>query len=199
MPQIIYMPEKLEKCVSDVKGEGKSDDSSWAICTDSIKEENILKQIFETKLQEATSIGGREVKSWITINGANVPVFTDETNKEAGERFLEDKDKTPKQKQQSDKERRQNTKLDESTEKTVRNMINRDISLGENQLVYDIQDTLRHPKEMSRDDFEFKIRRLVKDEKQKKSSNPNKLKENILKQIFETKLNEKVGCKCQNQ
>lgn len=33
------MPEKLERCVSDVKGQGKSSDSAWAICTDSIKNE----------------------------------------------------------------------------------------------------------------------------------------------------------------
>jgi hypothetical protein len=32
------MPEKLHRCVNDVKGEGKSEDSAWAICNDSIKE-----------------------------------------------------------------------------------------------------------------------------------------------------------------
>ena len=32
------MPEKLEKCVSDVKGQGKSNDSAWGICVDSTGE-----------------------------------------------------------------------------------------------------------------------------------------------------------------
>ena len=33
------MPEKLHDCVRDVKGQGKSEDSAWAICNDSIREE----------------------------------------------------------------------------------------------------------------------------------------------------------------
>ncbi len=33
------MPAKLDRCVSDVKGQGKSEDSAWAICNDSLKEE----------------------------------------------------------------------------------------------------------------------------------------------------------------
>lgn len=33
------MPEKLDRCVSDVKGQGKSSDSAWAICNSSIGEE----------------------------------------------------------------------------------------------------------------------------------------------------------------
>ncbi len=33
------MPEKLDRCVGDVKGQGKSSDSAWAICTDSMKKE----------------------------------------------------------------------------------------------------------------------------------------------------------------
>ena len=32
------MPEKLEKCVSDVKAQGKSNDSAWGICVDSTGE-----------------------------------------------------------------------------------------------------------------------------------------------------------------
>ncbi len=32
------MPEKLEKCVADVKAEGKSEDSAWGICVDSTGE-----------------------------------------------------------------------------------------------------------------------------------------------------------------
>ena len=32
------MPQKLDKCVSDVKAQGKSDDSAWAICVSSTGE-----------------------------------------------------------------------------------------------------------------------------------------------------------------
>ena len=32
------MPEKLERCVADVKADGKSADSAWAICNASLKE-----------------------------------------------------------------------------------------------------------------------------------------------------------------
>jgi len=32
------MPEKLDRCVNDVKGE-KGEDSAWAICTDAMKKE----------------------------------------------------------------------------------------------------------------------------------------------------------------
>ena len=32
------MPAKLDRCVSDVKAEGKSEDSAWAICNSSVKE-----------------------------------------------------------------------------------------------------------------------------------------------------------------
>ncbi len=32
------MPEKLDRCVSDLKSQGKSDDSSWAICKSSTGE-----------------------------------------------------------------------------------------------------------------------------------------------------------------
>lgn len=44
------MPEKLDRCVKDLKGEGKSSDSAWAICTASI-EESMMKQVIETKLK----------------------------------------------------------------------------------------------------------------------------------------------------
>ena len=44
------MPEKLHRCVNDVKAEGKSEDSAWAICNDSI-EESMVKQVLETKLK----------------------------------------------------------------------------------------------------------------------------------------------------
>ncbi len=33
------MPEKLDRCVKDVKAQGKSEDSAWAICNDSVKQE----------------------------------------------------------------------------------------------------------------------------------------------------------------
>ena len=45
------MPEKLDRCVADVTSQGKSEDSAWAICTDSIVEESIMKQVLETKLK----------------------------------------------------------------------------------------------------------------------------------------------------
>lgn len=32
------MPAKLDRCVKDVKGQGKSEDSAWAICNDQLKE-----------------------------------------------------------------------------------------------------------------------------------------------------------------
>ncbi len=44
------MPEKLERCVSDVKAQGKSKDSAWAICTDSI-EETIMKQVLDASME----------------------------------------------------------------------------------------------------------------------------------------------------
>ena len=58
------MPEKLERCVADVKAEGKSDDSAWAICVSStgekphkeVKENNdsikaeIVEAIFQEKI-----------------------------------------------------------------------------------------------------------------------------------------------------
>ncbi len=48
------MPAKLDRCVKDVKNEGKSEDSAYAICNSSIDstiEESILKQVLETKLK----------------------------------------------------------------------------------------------------------------------------------------------------
>lgn len=51
------MPEKLEKCVSDVKAQGKSDDSAWAICVDSTgekphKEADTTLPLFKKNVQE---------------------------------------------------------------------------------------------------------------------------------------------------
>lgn len=56
------MPEKLERCVSDLKAQGKSEDSAWPICIDSTGEkphketnetieESMIKQVLETKLK----------------------------------------------------------------------------------------------------------------------------------------------------
>ena len=42
------MPEKLDRCVSDVKSQGKSKDSAYGICVDSTGE----KPHQETKIQE---------------------------------------------------------------------------------------------------------------------------------------------------
>jgi len=39
------VPEKLDRCVNDVKGQGKSEDSAWAICKSSTGET-------KTKIQE---------------------------------------------------------------------------------------------------------------------------------------------------
>ncbi len=52
------MPEKLEKCVADVKAQGKSDDSAWGICVDSTGEKphkeakTIQAEIVESIIQE---------------------------------------------------------------------------------------------------------------------------------------------------
>ena len=39
------MTKKLERCVKDVSKTGKSKSSSYAICTASLKRENILKVV----------------------------------------------------------------------------------------------------------------------------------------------------------
>ena len=55
------MPEKLDRCVNDVKGE-HGEDSAWAICTDSLKKE------------VAEAIGMREHHSPLDIPwGTEVP------------------------------------------------------------------------------------------------------------------------------
>ena len=57
------MPEKLEKCVADVKAQGKSEDSAWGICVDSTGEkphkevkddvsDSIKRDIVESIFQE---------------------------------------------------------------------------------------------------------------------------------------------------
>ena len=53
------MPEDLVRCVSDLKSQGKSEDSAWAICVDSTgekphketAEDSMMKQVLETKLK----------------------------------------------------------------------------------------------------------------------------------------------------
>ena len=55
------MPEKLERCVSDVKAKGMSDDSAWGICVDSTGEKP-HKEADQTKAghdkDSANKIGG---------------------------------------------------------------------------------------------------------------------------------------------
>jgi hypothetical protein len=51
------VPEKLERCVRDVKAQGKSKDSAWAICVDSTgekphKESSTNLPFFKKKTQE---------------------------------------------------------------------------------------------------------------------------------------------------
>ena len=50
------MPEKLERCVRDVKAQGKSEDSAWGICVDSTGE----KPHQDTKKEVAEAIGMAE-------------------------------------------------------------------------------------------------------------------------------------------
>ena len=58
-----------------------------------------------------TYIDGKRVKRWITINGNHVPVFMNENNTQAGERFVKEKqDEKPKEDTKKD------TKSDESKE-----------------------------------------------------------------------------------
>jgi len=48
------LPEKLERCVSDVKAKGMSDDSAWGICVDSTGEkphkESLKGQVVEAMI-----------------------------------------------------------------------------------------------------------------------------------------------------
>ena len=61
------MPEKLDRCVSDVKGQGKSSDSAWAICTDSLNEE-VAEAIGFTEHHSPLDIPfGREVPETVSI------------------------------------------------------------------------------------------------------------------------------------
>ena len=53
------MPEKLERCVSDLKSQGKSDDSAWAILVDSTGlkphsesiEETVMRQVLDASME----------------------------------------------------------------------------------------------------------------------------------------------------
>jgi len=68
------VPEKLEKCVADVKAQGKSDDSAWGICVDSTGE----KPHKEVKEKSYNSIKAEIVESIFQekINAnRQVPVF----------------------------------------------------------------------------------------------------------------------------
>ncbi len=46
------MPEKLERCVSDLKAQGKPEDSAWPICIDSTGEKPHKESIEETVMRE---------------------------------------------------------------------------------------------------------------------------------------------------
>lgn len=83
------MPEKLDRCVNDLKAQGKSDDSSWAICKSSTAESIIQEKInanrqvpffnppikkgkIEPQNQKTTKgIGGQEGKIDSTKNPMN--------------------------------------------------------------------------------------------------------------------------------
>jgi len=54
------MPEKLERCVADVKKQGNVD-NPWAVCTASI-EEIIHKQIIESSLNRRRGCGCQKKK-----------------------------------------------------------------------------------------------------------------------------------------
>ena len=75
------MPEKLDRCVKDVKGQGKSDDSAWAICTDSLKEsEDRIKSQVASTMAERGMVKehhnpldipfGREVPETVSVPGS---------------------------------------------------------------------------------------------------------------------------------
>jgi len=56
------MPEKLERCVSDLKSQGKSDDSAWAICVDSTGEKPHSESIEETVMREVLNASMEDCK-----------------------------------------------------------------------------------------------------------------------------------------
>ncbi len=51
MITIIYVPDKLDRCVSDVKKQGGVD-NPWAVCNASIGKEAVKEKYGETSIQE---------------------------------------------------------------------------------------------------------------------------------------------------
>ncbi len=90
------MPEKVHRCVNDVKGQGKSEDSAWAICNDSVKEEvanaigiagvseshNPLDIPFGHEVNETHSIGSG-------LSGTNIKVDNSHSGKKKLDRMSE--------------------------------------------------------------------------------------------------------------
>ena len=56
------MPEKLERCVSDLKSQGKPDDSAWAICVDSTGEKPHKESIEETVMRQVLNASMEDCK-----------------------------------------------------------------------------------------------------------------------------------------
>jgi len=67
------VPEKLEKCVADVKAQGKSEDSAWGICVDSTGEKphkEKAKESNSTKAEIVEAIFQEKINA-----NRQVPVF----------------------------------------------------------------------------------------------------------------------------
>jgi len=56
------MPEKLERCVSYLKSQGKSNDSAWAICVDSTGEQPHSESIEETVMRQVMNASMEDCK-----------------------------------------------------------------------------------------------------------------------------------------
>lgn len=64
------MPEKLERCVADLKAQGKSDDSAWPICIDSTGlkphsesiEETVMREVLDASMNRRRSCGCQKKK-----------------------------------------------------------------------------------------------------------------------------------------
>ena len=84
------------------------------------------------KVLNATSIGGRKVVKWITVNGAAVPVFEGMSEEEAGKEFLRRKDMTPKQ-QREDNSRIKKEQDDKFTERMKQYKLKRESENKETQ------------------------------------------------------------------
>ena len=56
----------------------------------------LIIQLKQLSASTRTTIGGKEIKSWITIKGNHIPVFEGESNGKAFLRFLNEQDKKEK-------------------------------------------------------------------------------------------------------